>query len=145
MEQFDSNYGLIIGGIIAIAIELLLGVATGFDLFLIGGIAIIAGVVGLLVNSFPLALLLIGVLSLAYVLFGRQFIRSKVTIQTKATNVDALIGKNGVVVKKITEKTPGQVKLEGETWRAESDSTIDENETVRVKSVSGVTISVGKV
>ncbi len=140
----DSNYYLIIAGILAIVVELLLGVATGFDLLLIGVIAITAGVVGLLTGSFQLAIALVFLLTILYVLIGRSFVRSKLKIATKATNVEALMGKKVVVVKKITSKVPGQVKVEGEIWRASSSETLDEGEEAVVHSVSGVTLQVKK-
>lgn len=144
--KLDNNFLLIIAGIIAIVAELVLGVATGFDLFLIGVIFILAGVVGTLLNSFSIALGVVVVLSLLYVFVARAFIKSKLTIQTRNTNVDALIGKKGIVIKKITSQKPGQVKVEGEVWRAVSDAAaaepLDEGAEVTVESVSGVTIQV---
>lgn len=142
MENINNNYLLIIGGIIAIIAELALGVATGFDLFVIGVIFIVSGGVGLLVSSFTIALILVSILCLAYVFVGRGFIKQKLTLTTKATNVDALIGKKGMVTKKITKDTVGQVKVEGEVWRAASDTDIDAGSTVVVESVSGVTLTV---
>lgn len=126
----------------AIITELLLGVATGFDLLLIGVIFIISGSIGLLVSSVPVALVLVTVLSILYVFVGRAFIKNKLAIQTRATNVDAVIGQKGIVVKKITSQTAGQVKVEGEIWRATSNKTIDEGEEIVVNSVSGVTLRV---
>lgn len=142
MENINNNYLLIIGGVIAIIAELALGVATGFDLFLVGVIFIVSGGVGLLFNSFSFALVLVVVLSLLYIFVGRSFIKERLTITTRATNVDALIGKKGMVTKKITKDVVGQVKVEGEVWRAASDTNIDAGSRVVVESVSGVTLTV---
>lgn len=138
----DPNYLLVTLGLILIVIELLLGVATGFDLLLIGVTLIIGGILGLLFYSFSLALIATFVLSLAYIVVGRKFVRGKLAIQTKATNIDRLINQKGVVVKKITSQQPGQVKIEGEIWRAEADGEIGSGESVMIKSVSGVTLQV---
>lgn len=140
--QIDNNYFLVIAGIVAIVLELFLGVATGFDLALIGVILIIGGAVGSVAGSFSLALGVVAILSLLYVFIGRAFIKNKLTIQTRNTNVEALIGKKAMVVKKITSQKPGQVKVEGEIWRAEAEVSIDEGTEVNVKSVSGVTLKV---
>lgn len=140
--KLDNNFLLIIIGILAIVTEVLLGVATGFDLFLVGVIFILAGIVGTLLNSFSIALGIVAVFSLLYVFIARSFIKSKLTIQTKTTNVEALIGKKGVVIKKITKTIPGQVKIEGEIWRADADHALDEGAEITVESVSGVTLKV---
>lgn len=138
----NPNYLLIILGILAIVIEILLGAATGFDLFLLGVILIISGGIGYLVNSFSYALISVILLPFFYIAFARKLIKQKLTIATKATNVEGLIGKKGVVIKKISAHQPGQVKVEGEIWRAESHQEIGENQEIVVKSVSGVTLKV---
>lgn len=142
MDQATSNYILIITGIIAIIAELLLGVVTGFDLLIIGVIAIIAGSVGLAFSSFTTALIFTIVLAFVYVVFGRRLVKQKISITTTATNTDALIGKKGIVTQKIMVHKPGQVKVDGEIWRASSKTTIDEGSSVKVESVSGVTLGV---
>lgn len=144
MDQSTNNYILIITGIIAIIAELLLGVVTGFDMLIIGVVLILAGGIGLLTNSFMTALVATIILSLAYVIMGRKFVKQKISIATTATNSDALLGKKGKVFKKITPHLPGQVKVDGEIWRAASKTTIDEGSMVTVQSVSGVTLTVEK-
>lgn len=144
MENTANNYILIIAGFLAIIAELLLGVATGFDLLIIGVILITAGGVGLFINSFTAALITTIIISALYVFVGRKFVKQKMSIATKATNTDALIGKTGVVLKKISPQASGQIKVEGEIWRADSKTAIDEGEVVTVQSVSGVTLTVGK-
>lgn len=138
----DNNSWLFILGFIAIALELLLGVATGFDLVVIGSIFIIAGGIGMISGSFTVALITIIVLSIVYIAVGRKFIKSKLHIATKTTNVDALIGEEAKVFKTITPDKPGQVKINGEIWRAAAEKEIEEGKTVKIHSVSGVTVHV---
>ncbi len=56
------------------------------------------------------------------------------------TNVNALIGKVGVVTKTIKSHSPGQIKVEGQVWTAQGnkDESILEGTEVRVLSVEGV-------
>lgn len=142
MSTIDTNYYLVIAGIGCIVMELILGVATGFDLLLIGLFLIAGGVVGFLSSSFPFALVSSVVLSFAYILVGRQFVKKKLAINTKNTNVDSLMDKQAVVVKAISKDHPGQVKVEGEIWRASANKDIASGATVVIQSVSGVTLSV---
>lgn len=142
MDEIQKSYLLIFLGILAIILELLLGVATGFDLLIIGIIAMLSGGIGVITTSFTNALIGVTVLSLLYMFIGRRFIRKELSIKTQATNVDALMGKKGIVVKQIIPAQAGQVKVDGEIWRAEADKTIDKGKTITIESVSGVTLHV---
>ncbi len=55
------------------------------------------------------------------------------------TNVDALAGKDGIIVKVITKSDSGLVKVGGEIWSAFSKNGVDilEGQTVKVDSVKG--------
>lgn len=118
-----------------------MGVATGFDLFIIGVILIISGGVGM-ATSTTLALFSVTALCFTYILVGRNFVKTKLNIQSHPTNSDALIGKTAQVTKKISPSHPGLVKLEGEIWRAQSDKDIEIGRSVVVQSISGVTLTV---
>lgn len=142
--NFDKNYWLIIGGILLIIIEVILGAATGFDLLLIGVIFIVSGLLGMIIKSFTFSLISIIVLSFFYLIFGRRFVHKKLSIETKSTNVDGLMGKKGLVLKEIGFHKAGQVKVDGEIWRAESDQDIKINTEIIIKGVSGVTLKVTK-
>lgn len=123
-------------------IEVLLGAAMGFELLIIGILMIIGGGVGLLTGSVAFGLITVIVLGLLYIFFGRSLVKNQFNIKTTATNVDAIMGKKAMVVKKITESQPGQVKVEGEIWRATASKTIEEQTEVTIESVSGVTLHV---
>lgn len=137
-----NSYILIIVGIAAIIIELFLGAATGFDLLVIGLVCIAAGVAGVITQSFTVSLAAIIVLSLLYVLLGRRLLKNSLVIHTKKTNIDGILGKKGIVTKPIRANRPGQVKVEGEVWRAQAEQTIEEDREVLIKSVSGITLLV---
>ena len=61
------------------------------------------------------------------------------------SNVDAIVGQTGVVVKTITPDTVGRVKLRTSDWSAISKETIEVNEHVRVLDVEGVKLIVEKI
>ena len=140
------NWLLVIGGIVCVTVELALGAATGFDLALIGGSLAIGGAVGFFAGSGKAGLLAAGGLSLVYLGLFRSWLRSKLTVQHRPTNVDAVVGKIGVVTKRIAPSEPGMVKLGSELWRAElaaTDGTArDTGVMVKVESVEGVTLKV---
>lgn len=142
--SMDPFTVLIILGIVAIIIEIIIGAATGFELLILGVVFIIGGIVGMITNSMPYALVTIVVLTLAYIFFARRLIKQSLHITTQKTNVESIIGKIARVVGKITPDEPGQVKIEGEVWRAEADEEFAMGDKVVIKSVSGVTVRVEK-
>ena len=144
MEKPDYNYYLIVAGVAAMIIEVLIGAADGFELLIVGIIAIVAGSVGMLTGSFMIGSITGITLLFAYVIVGRKFIKSKLEVSTMATNIDLLIGEEADVVKPITKKNPGQVRIGGEIWRANSTQSLKKGEDVIIESVSGVTLKVSR-
>ncbi len=140
------NWLLVIGGIVCVIVELALGAATGFDLALIGGSLAIGGASGLIFTSGSVGLLAAGLLSLVYLAVFRSWLRKRLTVKERPTNVDAVLGKIGVVIKRITPSDPGMVRVADEVWRAalaETDGTAREpGAEVTVVSVEGVTLKV---
>jgi membrane protein implicated in regulation of membrane protease activity len=140
------NWLLVIVGIICVIIELSLGALTGFDMALVGGSLAVGGGIGLLAGSAKIGLLAAGVLALIYLAIFRSWLKAKMTVKNHATNADAVVGKTGVVTKKIAPRQPGMVKLGDEVWRAElasaQDAARDTGAEVKVESVEGVTLKV---
>ena len=140
------NWSLVIGGIVCVIVELALGAMTGFDLALIGGSLAIGGGIGLLAVSEKIGLLAAGGLSLIYLAVFRSWLKTKLTVKDHASNVDAIVGKTGVVTKRIAQHEPGMVKVGAEVWRAElagaEDAARDLGVTVKVESIDGVTLKV---
>lgn len=142
MQDINPNYVMVALGIILAVVEVLLGAVAGFELLIIGIIFILSGIVGISLNSISVAIVCVAVFSTVYLFYGRKIVRNKLHIQTADTNIDAIIGKQGVVVKRITDSQPGQVKVSGEIWRASASSNLNEGDTVVVESFSGVTLHV---
>ena len=137
---------LVIGGIVCVVLELALGAMTGFDLALIGGSLAIGGGIGLLVGSDKVGLLAAGGLALIYLAIFRSWLKAQLTVRNHPSNVDAVVGKTGVVTKRIALHEPGMVKVGDEVWRAElaraEDAPRDSGVAVTVESVEGVTLKV---
>lgn len=140
------NWMLVIGGIVSVIIELALGPLTGFDLALVGASLAVGGAIGLLADSAKAGLLSAGMLAFVYLAIFRSWVRAKLTAKDQATNVDAVVGKTGIVTKKIATAEAGLVKVGAEVWRAElaqtEESVRDVGATVRVEAVEGVTLKV---
>jgi membrane protein implicated in regulation of membrane protease activity len=141
-----TNWVLVIGGLVCVTAELLMGAATGFDLALVGASLSIGGAIGLAMHSPIVGLVAAGVLALLYLAVLRSWLKSKLSIKHQKTNADAVIGRTGVVTKRIAGRDAGMIKLGDETWRAElasfDDAAREAGATVTVQSVEGVTVKV---
>ena len=140
------NWTLVIGGVVCIIAELLLGAVTGFDLALLGGSMVVGGAVGLAFGSTKVGLFATGALAFIYLAFFRRWLRQKLTVTSQPTNMDAVMGRTGVVTARIAPHTPGQIKVGDEIWRAElaneGAAAREPGEKVIVESVDGVTLKV---
>ena len=140
------NWMLIITGTVCLIAEVALGVATGFDLALIGLSLAAGGAIGLAFDSVRIGFLSAAVFSIAYWLLLRRHVKSRIAAEGKLSNVGALIGQSGVVTAEIAPKAAGQVRVGDEIWRAEladeSSGPLEAGRTVVVQSVEGVTLRV---
>ena len=140
------NWLLIITGTVCLIAEVALGVATGFDLALIGLSLAAGGAIGLAFDSVRAGLLSAAVFSTVYWLLLRRHIKSRVSAGGKVSNADVLIGQRGVVIAVIQREQAGQVRVGDEVWRAvlaeESTGPIETGRSVVVQSIEGVTLRV---
>jgi membrane protein implicated in regulation of membrane protease activity len=141
-----SNWVLIVVGALLVLLEVVLGAISGFDLLLVGTAILLGGIIGLVVDSPAIGAATAGVLALLYVLLGRRHVRSRWARPNVPTNVDALMGRTGMVVETIGPEQPGRVRIDGEEWRARLASDdlgqIEEGRTVLVGNIDGVTLFV---
>lgn len=135
----------VVGGLLLILAELVLGIQTGFDLLLIGSIMVISGFVGIFTGSELLMLVLAIGLSVLYIAVGRKKIRRKITTITTKTNIDKVVGSTGTVVRGINPDTAGIVRIDDEKWRASADEVLYEGDTVTIEAIEGVTVIVRKL
>ena len=61
------------------------------------------------------------------------------------TNLDRVVGMEGIVTEKISKNNPGEVKVDGKRWTAISDKTIEEGKTVKILKIEGVKLIVKEV
>ena len=127
------------GWAIAIAAFLILEFVT-YDLV---SIWFAAGCVGGLILSlipgvgFWWQLLASIALSLLLLAFTRRLVKKWMETKQSATNVDALVGKQFVLLTDITATAPGTVKINGVTWNVTAKQPVAAGESVTVLEVSG--------
>ncbi|UCB43001.1 MAG: NfeD family protein [Dehalococcoidales bacterium] len=147
MEVFvDEWLGLIFVGVglLLALLELLGGVETELDLVAVGSAFIIGGLAGWLFEWWLIAVLVTSLLCIAYVAVGRRYIKRWVQPTEAKTNVDALIGREGVVIKGIAKNNPGRIRVGNEEWLGSAEEDFDEGAEVVVTAVRGATLIVTK-
>ena len=131
-------------GLLMVLLELIIGVETGFDLVFLGSAFILGGLVTWPFNSWILTVIITSVICVAYVALGRRYVHRWKASGKSKTNIDAIIGRIGVVIQDITRTNDGLVKVGNEQWRARAEEDIKEGDEIIVTGVSGVTLIVEK-
>jgi membrane protein implicated in regulation of membrane protease activity len=140
--EFNENIIFVILGSILIAVEIILGAVTGFELLILGIILMVSGGIGYLAGSFMVTLGLASTLIFLYIFLGRKRLQSYLSVKTSKTNFDSFFGEKALVIDKISPDLVGKIKINGEVWRAESESLCVAGSWVKINSVSGVTLNV---
>ena len=95
-------------------------------------------------HSWILTVIVTGVICIAYVALGRRYVHRWTMASKSKTNVDAIIGRQGIVLQSIVKNLDGRVKVGNEQWRARAEEDIKEGDEVVVTGVSGATLIVEK-
>ena len=134
----------VIVGFLLVLLELIVGVETGLDLVFIGSAFILGGLVTWPADSWVLTIIVTGAICIIYVAVGRRYVHRWTAVGKAKTNIDAIIGQQGIVLKSISKNADGLVKIGTEQWRARADEDINEGDEIVVATVSGVTLIVNK-
>ena len=134
----------VIVGLLLVLLELIVGVETGFDLVFIGSTFILGGLVTWPFHSWLLTVIVTSIICIAYVALGRRYVHRWTAVSKAKTNIDAIIGRQGIVLQSIARNVDGRVKVGNEQWRARAEEDIKEGDEIVVTSVSGVTLIVEK-
>lgn len=82
--------------------------------------------------------------SIISLLLTKPLLRKFKVVNFEPTNSDRYIGKKGDVVKRITPKEKGEVKVLGTIWTATSDETLEVGDEIEVLKIDGVKLIVKK-
>lgn len=138
------QFWLIAAGIFFIA-EIL---TAGFLVFWLGIAALIAMCVSFFVSDLLIQSIVFIVLSVILILATKPLIKKFVHNNTETkTNVFSIIGKKAIVTKDINSiNGTGLIKVDGETWSAESEdySDIEKGTEVKIVKIDGVKAVVNK-
>lgn len=103
--------------------------------FVVGGI--VSWILSLCKIDIGIQLIVFVIASFAFMLVARPFLKKYLNRNEIKTNVDALIGRIAVVLKKIEVGERGLVKIDGVEWSAVANDDIDEGARVEILSIEG--------
>ncbi len=110
-----------------------------FYFFSIGMGALLAGVSTFWIKSILIQVIIFTGCSILSIIFV-HFVSKKINRMSEVkTNVDALIGKTGIIGKY------GLLKIDSEDWRVSCDTKLSEGDKVIVETVSGTHLEVKKI
>jgi membrane protein implicated in regulation of membrane protease activity len=95
----------------------------------------------------PVQIIVFVIVAVILLVYTRPIAKKVLKVGHYKTNIDALIGQYGYVVKSIESKSVGQVKLGGQIWTAKGpgQETFEVDEKVEVLAIEGVKLIVRKV
>jgi len=109
---------------------------------------VISGIVSLIlsffINDFIIQFSVFVILGILLLITTRSWLNKVFKINKYKTNLDRVIGMQGIVTEKITKNSPGEVKVDGKRWMAISDKTINVDNDVKILEIDGVKLKVEK-
>ena len=74
----------------------------------------------------------------------RPYLMKKLKVKESKTNLDRVVGMEGIVTEDITKYKLGEVKVDGKRWTAISEDDISVGEIVDIVKIEGVKLKVRK-
>ena len=107
---------------------------------------VISGIVSLIlsffIDDFIIQFSVFVILGILLLITTRSWLNKVFKINNYKTNLDRVIGMQGIVTEKITKNSPGEVKVDGKRWMAISDKTINVDNDVKILEIDGVKLKV---
>ena len=110
--------------------------------FALGALA--AMIVSLFVDSYIIQIVVFIIVSIVSLAGTKAVVKKFKSFRTTPTNSDMVIGKTGVVTKKIENNKYGEVKIFGNVWTAKSKEVLDVDTKIEVLAIEGVKLIVEK-
>lgn len=114
-----------------------------FACFAVGALG--AAVTSAMTGNYLIQLSVFAFLAIVFIPLTRPLAKRITKESPQKTNVDAMIGKAGLVVKAIDPAADvGQVRVEGQVWQAIATEPLDEGAQITVDKVQGARLYVSK-
>ena len=140
-----TSHLAIIWLIVAILCLVVEGLTAGLATIWFAGGAFLALVFALFDTGLGLQVAVFLVSSVVLLVSTRKIFVEKLKTGVEKTNVDALLGAEGIVTMKVAPFAPGQAKVKGQIWTIvgqDPDMSIEEGVLIKVTSIEGVKLVV---
>ena len=104
--------------------------------------ALVALILSFFVDSYVVQFSVFVVLGTILLFTTRDYLLKLVVKNKEKTNLDRVVGMNGIVTEEITKKNPGEVKVDGKRWSATSSTKLIAGEKVKILKINGVKVEV---
>lgn len=84
------------------------------------------------------------IFGLIFMLLTKKIVKKAVPKKVK-TNIDRIVGMEGIVTEKITKNHPGEVKVDGKRWTAVADKSIPEGSVVKILEINSTKLTVKRM
>ena len=106
---------------------------------------IVSLILSLIIKNFFIEFLVFVILGTILLITTRKYLTNLINSNKEKTNLDRVIGMEGIVTLEINKNVVGEVKVDGKRWSATSDKKIKVDSTVRVLKIDGVKFKVKEV
>ena len=106
--------------------------------------AILAMVATFFTDSITIQIAIFVIFGLLFMLLTRKIVNKIVPNKVK-TNLDRIIGMEGIVTKEITKNNPGEVKVDGKLWTAVASKKIPQGSTVKILEINSTKLTVERM
>ena len=106
--------------------------------------ALTSMIVSLFTNNLTIQITIFVLGGLLLLILTKKFVK-KLIPEKEKTNIDRIIGMEGIVTEKITKKHPGEVKVDGKRWTAVADEEIEEKSIVKILEINSTKIKVKRM
>ena len=128
--------------VIVLAIVEMVTVALVSIWFVLSGI--LAMISTFFTDNITIQIAIFVIFGLVFMLLTRKIVNKIVPIKVK-TNIDRIIGMEGIVTKEITKNNPGEVKVDGKVWAAVANKKIPVNSPVKILEINSTKLTVERM
>ena len=110
--------------------------------FVLSGL--LAMITSLFTDNITIQIAIFVIFGLIFMLLTKNIV-NKVMPKKIKTNLDRIIGMDGIVTEKISKNKPGEVKVDGKRWTAVANETIEEGNIVKIKEINSTKLTVERM
>ncbi len=111
--------------------------------FVVSGI--ISMILSIFINSIEIQFAIFVIGGIVLLFTTRPYLMKKLKVKESRTNLDRVVGMNGVVTQDIDKLKPGEVKVDGKMWTAIANEEIKKGKVVEILKIEGVKLKVKEI